>query len=254
MDQNKQKIVMAGEEAFQVGLAKARARGGPVQEIDSLCRAGGVQPPSLISGEKLSRMTLGIQRLLQKRASMPDSVDVSEILLFFARGPEVAELFTSYDEEAQAWTDVSARQEYEEMVHEADTLTSNEFVREIGDWLNREITTYNRLTHEDGKQAGGTSAASGSDGSRVGWWLRAAEGICAHYAAACPPGRDLTTWAVWEFPINDYLALQPAAHERSGRELSEHYSVKEARLARRAAKRRAEAEAAAPPPSESPAP
>lgn len=253
MDPNKQKIIMAGEEAFQAGLAKARARGGPVKEIDALCAAAG-DAPRLPSGDRLTRMTLGIQRLLQKRAAIPGGVSGEEILLYFARGPRVAELFTNYDEEEQAWTDDSARQEYEDLVNETETMADDHCIVAVNRWLSREMTMFNRLAHEDGGKPAAQSASAGADGSRCGWWLRAVEAICAHYAAACPPGRDLTAWAVWEFPLNDYLALQPASHERAGHELPEHYAVTEARHARRNAKRRAEQAAATPPPSEPPAP
>lgn len=234
MDPTKQKIILAGERAFQDGLAKARARGGPVREIDSLCASGG-EAPTLISGERLSRMTLGIQRLLQKRAAMPDDMDPAEILLFFARGPRVATLFDAYDEEEQQWTDPSARHAYEGMAAETEALADDALIQAVNDWLSRELQTFNRLASE-GSGAKSKSAGAGADGSRVGWWLRAVEGVCAHYAAACPPGQDLTQWAIWSFPLNDYLALQPAAHERAGHELPEHYAVAEARKARSRAK------------------
>ena len=40
-------------------------------------------------------------------------------------------------------------------------------------------------------------------------------------------------WAVWEFPINTYLALMPAALERAGVSLPEHYAIREGLAAAR---------------------
>jgi hypothetical protein len=235
-------IIHAGEQAFQRGLATARNRGGPAGEIDRLC-ARPPEAPRLLSGERLTRMTLGIQRLMQKRAAMPDGMETHEIILFFARGPQAASLLIHYSEEDQAWSDPDCRQRYEDMVAEVDQMVDDTCFAAVSAWLNTELSAYARLVNDDEDEEPDKKrdarTSSGSSGSRVGWWLRAVEGICAAYAAACPAGCDLTQWAVWAFPVNDYFALQPAALERQGTELPEHYAVKEARVQRRKAKRAA---------------
>jgi len=60
--------------------------------------------------------------------------------------------------------------------------------------------------------------------------------IAARYGHTAPAGTALTRWAVWQFPLNDYLAMAPAALEAAGVELPEHYAVTEAREGRRKAK------------------
>lgn len=231
--------IRSGEAAFQRALAIARARGGPAADIDAMLLAGTIPPPRILTGEPLSPMTLGIQRLLQKRAAMPEPLDSTEVLLFFTKGPAVAALFAWYDEEKQTWTDDARREEYADLVRDVDHFATDESAPPLIAWLNRELSTFTRLSSgedDDTSKASDKRAGAGASGSRVGWWLRCMESICAHYAAACPPGKNLAAWAVWEFPINPYLAMMPASMERQGIEVAEHYAVTEARKARRKAK------------------
>lgn len=225
--------ILAGEQAFRRALKAARAVGGPAADIDALvCRA--TEPPRLINGLKLSRMTLGIQRLLQKRASMPDAMGMDEILTFFVVGPQVGVLFSDYDAEAQEWRSQESREVYAETVGEmTEAADATREVEAISRWIHVELQHYHRLSHGDAED---TSAGSGSEGSRAGWWMRAVEDMIATYGATIPPGMDATAWAVWHFPLNDYLTLQPAALERNGAQLPEHYGTKAARAARRKAK------------------
>lgn len=240
------RVIMAGEQAFTAGLRSARAVGGPAKDIDALC-ALRKSPPAVGYMGHMSRMTLGIQRLMQKRAAMPDPMDSLEIAAFFVRGPELFGLLESYDLEGQAWKEEATRERWEAImlaVQDAMGSGSESDLAEISAWLKQELDTYYRLSHgdDDDTARGAPQMSGGASGSRVGWWLRAVEGICAQFGAAAPRGVNLTHWAVWEFPINDYLALLPAALERAGVELPEHYAVKEARKARREAKAKAAAE------------
>lgn len=63
--------------------------------------------------------------------------------------------------------------------------------------------------------------------------MRAVDGILATYGGARPAGAEPVRWAVWEFPINVYLALMPAALERAGVSLPEHYAIREGLAAAR---------------------
>ena len=242
------KTILAGELAFRTALTAAQNRGGPVAEIDAIATRP-PEAPKLITGESFSRMTLGIQRLLQKRAAMPDTMASAEIVLFFVRGPAALAALNQYREEEQSWDTPESRTAYEELISEVDALTDAtdrvdaRTMLRVSEWIGSELSRFTSLAAGDDKSKPG-KAAAGSAGSRVGWWLRAVDGIICAYPA--PAGAsDLTAWAVWQFPLNDYLALQPASLERAGVELEEHYAVKEARAARTKAKEKAKA--AAPP-------
>jgi hypothetical protein len=232
---------LAAERRFQQALARARARGGPAPDLDALTRRP--PPPPRIFGAPLSRMTLGIERLLQKRACMPGDLETDELILFFIDGPRCAEMLAHYDDEAQAWSSDEARHAWEQAVREISAvgdLLDTETARPLIAWLDRELGEWHRLSRGDDKAKRSTA---GSEGSRVGWFLRTAEEIVATRAHLCPPGTDLLAWAVWQFPVCDYLILLPAALERTGCEMPDHYALVEARKARTAAKKEAAAAA-----------
>lgn len=239
---------MAGEQAFTAGLRAARAVGGPPREIDTLATRPPVPDVGFLG--RMSRMTLGIQRLMQRRSAMPEPMDSAEIAAFFLRGRELFATLESYDVEGQAWLTEASREAWDGImltVNDALAAASEQEIGRIAPWLSRELDIYHRLTHGDEEdETKGQSMAAGASGSRVGWWLRAVEAICTQYGHLSPAGADVTAWAIWEFPLNDYLALQPAALERAGCELPEHYAVKEARRARRKAKAAAAAQTPAP--------
>ena len=86
---------------------------------------------------------------------------------------------------------------------------------------------------DDDAAAGGKPRASGSgaEGSRAGWWMRAAHDIAAHYTSG-----DIER-ALWDFPVIPYFLLCPAALEAAGQlPEGEHYAIKEGLKAARLTK------------------
>jgi len=138
------RVIQAGEAGFREALSTAQNRGGPADKIDAMIRDASASAPQLPNGTVLSRMTLGIQRLMQKRATMPGETQISEMVLFFAAGPEVARCFDAYEPgpEGLGWMEFGPRMHYEGMVRDCEFMLDAETLESVGTWVGEEVRRF----------------------------------------------------------------------------------------------------------------